>query len=163
MVPTLEVFSFSATTLEVFPKVFFESGSCAACCSHMLPYLEKALGTMTRFGSGSLRVFKPKSSRLAECPGCRGVGVSHLLLLNDADSPGGRPQAPAGEPRRRCCTSTAPPGAPTTSMGVPAQPMGSRLWMRRRGGTDVRQSILSSQGAVLRRRRRPQRSASAAR
>ena len=33
----------------------------------------------------------------------------------------GRPQAPAGEPRRRCCTSTAPPGAPTTSIGVLVQ------------------------------------------
>ena len=70
-----------------FPHVFFESGSCAACCSHMLPYLEKALRTMTRFGSGSSQSLQTQVVAAAECPGCRGVGVSHLLLLNDADSP----------------------------------------------------------------------------
>ena len=159
MVPTLEVFSFSATTLVVFPTSFLSPVLGRLLFSHA-PYLENS-GNYDPIWKRSLRVFKPKSR-----PGCYQVswcrGVAPLTSERRRLARG-RPQAPAGEPRRRCCTSTAPPGAPTTSMGVPAQPMGSRLWMRRRGGTDVRQSFLSSQEAVLRRRRRPQRSASAAR
>ena len=101
---------------------------------------------MTRFGSGSQSLENP--SRRG--PGCRGVGVSHLLLLNDTDSPeAGRrhrqvSRDAAAALRRRHLVHRPPRLACLCSNGHP-------LWMRRRVGSDVRQSIRSRQGVVLRR------------
>ena len=76
---------------------------------------------MTRFGSGSSQSLQTQvvaAGRVPRVSWCRGVAPltseRHRLAR-------GRPQAPAGEPRRRCCNTTAPPGAPTTSIGVLVQ------------------------------------------
>ena len=118
MVPTLEVFSFSATTLEVFPTSFLSPVLVLLLFSHA-PFLENSENydpIWKRLLSESSN--PSRGGRVPRVSWCRGVAP---LTSERRRLARGRPQAPAGEPRRRCCNTTAPPGAPTTSIGVLVQ------------------------------------------